>query len=45
MRLEGSSVAEPGLLDLPAELLTARAFQQINSGNEQDGLIELILRS
>lgn len=31
--------------DLPAELPTARAFQQIDAGNEQDGLIELILRS
>lgn len=35
----------PEPLDLPAELPPARAFQQINVGNEQDGLIELILRS
>lgn len=34
-----------GLLDPPAELPSARAFQQINSGNEQGGLIELILGS
>lgn len=34
-----------GLLDPPAELPNARAFQQINSGNEQGGLIELILGS